>query len=368
MEEEGAIVVQSTGGSSRPENKKIKTEIGSSVVPSRPSPYDVLIRMPILEDEDDYTQRFYTLKIHADAVDGDEGSIFEVFKGCTPHHNSSFALLGSDLFCFGGRNFDYNWSQPFVCDVYKVSVRDSTGCWIPVRSLISQRMFPHSSVLGGKLYVLGGCPTGVPDTARGGEVYDPMTDSWQALPEPPCHLGCRILSAALENPNRILVASLPEGDRFGSFANFFMYDVQNSSWKMLDPVRRFIHRNCPLGFRGKAVAVGNYLYWVTYNLRLLAYNFDLDLWLTGNLKGRNIKSLKYQKLPDAFFHLENERFCILQHSVDRCHSDPNQHIHCLLFDVSPMPDDKNLHISIVSNSKYKMTYSTEIKDAFLMGK
>ncbi|KAE8125241.1 hypothetical protein FH972_020074 [Carpinus fangiana] len=69
-----------------------------------------------------------------------------------------------------------------------------------------------------------------------------------------------------------------------SFANFFIYDVEKCCWKTLDPACLKINSKCPLGIEGKAVAVGNYLYWITEDVHLLAFGFNLDLWLTGNFK------------------------------------------------------------------------------------
>jgi hypothetical protein len=161
----------------------------------------------------------------------------------------------------------------------------------------------------------------------------------------------------------------------GWFGNFFMYDVQNSTWKTLDPSPRRIHENCPLFSDSQnAVAAGNCLYWITKKSQLLAYDFELDLWQTGNLRGLNISFLGTPRpgiihmepgFP-GFFHMENERFCILQSSL--YNRDPSDnHILAVVFDVFPSPEKKNdLRISIVSFIKYRTSLITWVEDCLLM--
>ena len=66
-----------------------------------------------------------------------------------------------------------------------------------------------------------------------------------------------IISAALENPKRILVASIDQGDIdegcLDTSATSFTYEVQNRSWECLKPCRRNMHRDCPVGPGGTAI-------------------------------------------------------------------------------------------------------------------
>ena len=179
-----------------------------------------------------------------------------------------------------------------------------------------------------------------PPTAGGGEVYDPITD-------PLCHIGYHIVFAALENPNSILVASLP----LHLFANFFIYDVEKCCWKTLDPACRKINSKCPLGIQGKAVAVGNYLYWITEDVHLLAFGFNLDLWLTGNFKGLNIAFLEYDEPALTGFSIWRMKDSVL-YNVQLIL------IHLIVmfnafYLLSPMPEKKSLRVSIVSTIKYR---------------
>jgi hypothetical protein len=111
------------------------------------------------------------------------------------------------------------------------------------------------------------------------------------------------------------------------------------------------------------VAVGNCLYWITKNSQLLAYDFKLDLWQTGNLRGLNISFLGAPRL--GFFHKENERLCILQRSLD--HDPFDNHLLGVEFDVPLSPEKKNyLCISVVSFIKYRTSCITWVEDCLLM--
>jgi hypothetical protein len=371
MELEGAMVVQSTDVSSCLEKKR---KIESSSLSSS-SPYEVLISLPIYVDGIvEIMERWYTMEIPADAVDGAEGSISEAWRNCAPYELSTFALLGSDLYSIGGRSYNSDGMRCLISEVHKVNIRDPIGDWIPVESMISPRAKPHIFVIGGKLYALSGNESSrVPPKAPAGEVYDPLTNSWKALPVPPCYMGYHILCAALENPDRILVASIPEfsgdEDRLPVFdlsvANFFIYQVQNCSWKMLCPGHRRLVARCPLGNIGKAVAVGNCLYWITYQRKILAYDLESDLWLNGWIEGLSIPVIGFNQsdIP-CLLHLKDERFCVI-----RCTTFPHDcYIECILFDVSPVPEKRILRISAVSRIKYKTTDPTfpDLYASFLM--
>jgi hypothetical protein len=217
---EGAIghlaPFQSTDSSSAPENKKRKS-YGSSDLPSYSPPYVVLIRMPYYNWEGGYQEidRWYTIKIPAEAVGFTEGSISQVWKESPKLlDHSSYAVLGSDLYSVGGRETGLDPPRTMLDLCWKRNFRDLDAPWISVAPMISPRSFAETVVLGGKIYVIPGYHSaywGWP--GRDFEVYDPMIGSWQALPKPPRALGCRLFSVALENPNRILLASLVKPPR-----------------------------------------------------------------------------------------------------------------------------------------------------------
>jgi hypothetical protein len=223
---------------------------------------------------------------------------------------------------------------------------------------------PHKLVLGSKLYVLG---TDFRSKAFYAEVFDPVTNKWLVLAEPPYKMarGFKI-SAALENPNRILVTSqVPSvpGDYSGNIsAIFFVYDVGHGYWKMLEPAQRKIHPKCPLGApRGTARAVGNFLYWITDGCELLCYDLDLDVWLLGHLDG--IFFPEYCLFNPGFVHLENHRFCILQCPPV---SGVSLYVHCNIIDVTHIPEEESLGVSVVWSYKFKTEDPTTIMECFLL--
>jgi hypothetical protein len=226
-------------------------------------------------------------------------------------------------------------------------------------------MQPHKLVLGSKLYVLGSDSLSLDFYA---EVFD-LTNKWGVLPEPPYEMSYYIISAALENPNRILVASeveLPEPpieDTCYDYrsAVFFVYDVGHGDWKMLEPAQRKIHRSCPLGALGMAQAVANFLYWITEDLKLLCYDLDLDMWLLGPLDGIVLRH-GHPFLP-VFVHLENHRFCILQCPL---YEDNDYYIQCNIVDVTRIPEEKSLDVSVVWSHKFKTNKPTTIMEWCLL--
>jgi hypothetical protein len=127
--------------------------------------------------------------------DGTEGSISEVWTRRSVNERSTFALIGSDLYCFRGKLLDFNALIPNeISDVWKVNIRNPTDDWVSVRPMFSPRCSAHNLVVGGKLYVFNEYPF---SHRWGGEVYDPTTGIWQVLPDPPYPKGYHIFSAAL---------------------------------------------------------------------------------------------------------------------------------------------------------------------------
>jgi hypothetical protein len=191
------------------------------------------------------------------------------------------------------------------------------------------------------------------------EVYDPITGRWDTLARAPFPIESHYICAALENPNRILIASLTErGEPFlDGKARFFQYDLSHRYWKIL--FERYIHPKCPLGYDGgKALAVGNKLYWITDDAMLLVYCLDDDKWLLGNLKGRGISFLDKCKEPSppVLLHLENKRFSMTQFGFG--------YVHCVIIDVVPLND--SLAIFVVCTHKYKVESPSVIQNSFLL--
>jgi len=315
--------------------------------------------------------KLYTIKIHAHGP----GKVYPnplipFWKGKLPAR-CGLAALGSHIYCFGGVSYT-RFGQQEIRDVNKLWITPRVGKeWVPVSPMISGRCFAYASVLGGRIYVRNHEPCNHTD-AHWGEVFDPVNGKWEAFPNPPNYppkysrnyRECIIISAALKNPDRIIVAYRVPDDR--SYAIFYAYNVNHRSWAMLAPAKRKLHRFCDARCRDDvwlegAVSVNNTLYWInrtnkwidrTDEILLIAYDLDLDMWLEGRLKG--ITNLFFQdyelhngiRIP-AFLHLEKQRFCFFKRVVD-------DYLHCVIVDVSHMPEEKTLGISVVWDQKYAM--------------
>jgi hypothetical protein len=118
--------------------------------------------------------RWYVIPIGVDA-DGifisEERTIKPFWEG-EHSWNATYEALGSTLYCFGRGS-----------DVFKREVNGpTTDDWIRCPSMNIPRGRPHKLVLGSKLYVLG---TDFRSKAFYAEVFDPVTNKWLVLAEPP---------------------------------------------------------------------------------------------------------------------------------------------------------------------------------------
>jgi hypothetical protein len=135
-----------------------------------------------------------------------------------------------------------------------------------------------------------------------------------------------------------------------SSAIFYEYNVQHCSWKELGPGRRKLHPMYCNDWVSSAVSVGNRLYWVRrkyddVTLLMIAYDLDLDVWLEGPVKGLESSSFSHYVLKDGpglpgLIHLEKQRFCLLECTIDN-------YLRCVVIDVSHRLLDKTLGMSVV---------------------
>ncbi|XP_062167378.1 uncharacterized protein LOC133873657 [Alnus glutinosa] len=325
------------------------------------SPYDIVFRMPI-GNEGRKISRWYAIKVLADCplqVDSEE--IFPFWEGELPDA-SSFAAIAPHLYCIGGRRYLDPDSRE--TDAYKLDVTRPSKEWIPVMSMNSPRFLCNILVADGKLHVLAGdssiysCSNGLEL-----EVFDPLTQKWEEVPDdPPVPLQSQFISAVLEDPTRIVVATQTGpcnriSDTIPS--TFYAYDVRCRSWEKF--AERELDTRCPLGHLGITVTAGNALYWLTEPTELLSYNISQDLWLEGNLKGLGISFLDgYDDPPfPGFGHLENQKFYLLQ-----CVS--IHEIECVTVHVEPT--QKELVISVVAIRKYVTNLPSLVSDCLSLGK
>lgn len=293
------------------------------------------------DDGEEWTlTKWYTIKVHSYGAMVYPKPLVPFWKGKV-YSLESLAALGSQIYAFGGLSHD--GSPQAIQDVCKLQVTPHVAQeWVPVSPMLSSRYCPETSVLGNRIYVRNGEYEALPH--HWGEVFDPADGKWEALPNPPKYPvnypECTIISAALENPKRIIVAHRAPD----SFAIFYVYNVQHRSWGVLAPAKRKVRPMCNEGWLGRAVSAGNTLYSIKrpYNTALkndvlfIAYDLNLDMWLEGCLKGHGIfffqdyGILGKEARPPVFLHLEKQRFCLLQ-------CDHDDYLRCVVVDVSHMP-------------------------------
>jgi hypothetical protein len=147
--------------------------------------------------------RWYNVSIHPDGPgEGNQKQLLPFWKGKLPLFGG-IAALHSRIYFFGG----VTCGPGFIRDVYKLDLDAASKVWVPVSPMGSRRFEPSASVLGGKIYVRNYQPFDHSGDLWC-EAFDPVNDKWKPFPSPPIYPGSSsiVLSEALENPDRILVA------------------------------------------------------------------------------------------------------------------------------------------------------------------
>lgn len=331
-------------------------------------PHEILVCMPIAPREEDENghgrkiSRWYRLQVPAFLSKSDQIEVCLVWKGLS-REDSSFAAIGSDLYCLGGLYLsNYYFFPPPIPDVLKLDTTSRTSDFVPVDNyMISPRTSPLTLVLDKKLFAFKGYysyPGGPPlPTPVDGEMYDPETKKWEALPEPPFYMGCDLIYGTLENPSRILIARLVKRE---DAAMFYTYDVENRVWNGLG--KRQVHPDCPIGWEGwgeRAITVANTIYWVTRNSHLLAYSVDKDMWLEGSLRGLGISFLEGNELIclPGLVHLEGQLFGLVQ-------SVSGEGLLLVIIDAAILRS--SLQISVVAVHRCKMEAPTMVTDCLFV--
>lgn len=305
--------------------------------------------------------KWYMINVHADGP----GKVypkplFPYWKGKVPSLGC-LAVLGSHIYGFGG--LSHAGSRVLaIHDVYRLRVSPYAAKeFIPISPMLSWRYHPLASVLGNKIYVRNDEFQTPPLHYHWGEVFDPANGKWETLPNPPKYPvkypECTVISAVLENPERIIVAYRAANDH--SSAIFYVYNVQHRSWGLLVPAKRQLHHMCKEDWVGRAASVGNTLYWIERenvlkdDILFIAYDLGLNMWVEGCLKGHGIfffqdyGILGGEARCPAFLHLEKQRFCLLQCADD-------DYLRCVVVDVSHTLQEKTLSISVVWDQNYAM--------------
>ncbi|KAK9989810.1 hypothetical protein SO802_030049 [Lithocarpus litseifolius] len=191
-----------------------------------------------------------------------------------------FAMLDGNLYFVANdlspdapvRTFE----NPFCREVWTLDLARAEEGWSRAPQLKTGRCNPHTIVLGGKLYVLGGfeLKKNTPNRFPWIEVFDPIKRKWEPLPNPGfCTRSDRVFTASLEDEDnqKILVATMsPSFD----IAQIYGYDVAACRWtKLLTDCKMGFHSRVARPVRsiddmqyfdfGSFVTAGSTLYWAS---------------------------------------------------------------------------------------------------------
>ncbi|KAJ4849602.1 hypothetical protein Tsubulata_049539 [Turnera subulata] len=210
-------------------------------------------------------------------------------------YHGSWAVSGDQLYFVGVKvSRSSNFEPPTVLAFNLIDDDNNNGIvgsprigvneqWIHKPGMLIPRDELSKTVaLGGKLYVLG---TGYDDHDHPwAEVYDPTSNSWDALPDPPFipeSCTCTLV-AALEGDDDV-----DDDDKKDSGGSLIIlsfedgalmeYNVVSKSWKNMYKFElnaRWVLLN--LKSDGRAVAVGRVLYWFCGDGINCLYGLDLD--------------------------------------------------------------------------------------------
>ncbi|RAL44010.1 hypothetical protein DM860_014147 [Cuscuta australis] len=177
---------------------------------------------------------------------------------------AAFAVLGHKIYVIGGSIKDVPSNSVWVFDCW-------FNRWEMGPRMKVAREFAASGVVGGRIYVMGGC---VVDNwvrcTNWAEVFDPVSGSWSALPSP------------IEIRDKWMHASTVMGSKVYAMADRggVVYDVRVGEWGT-------VPKGLDLGWRGRAAVVGGVLYCYDSRGKIKGYDVKEDVWkeLKGIEKG-----------------------------------------------------------------------------------
>ena len=277
--------------------------------------------------------------------------------------NSHF-LMGSHLYAYNGQS------------VWTLNLNSYSLHWKPVIPMNVSRSGACGLTLDGKLYILGGLVVeSVPPTRGWMEVFDPIVQKWETLPNPPStSMPSHTMICTVLKSKEILVI-----DNFGGgarYSQFYAYNLRTQCWKTLKPrqSRLLCEYRTP-------VTIGNTLYWAfldtTYSRLgsvepedvgiIQAYDVDADVWFQGFFntsqlfkKPEHLLTCNENLLP--LIHVADQQFCLLLESCTMCEQPPEfdtRYVNFLLLDIDMhMPDDDDesvyhkLSVSVRSVQKH----------------
>lgn len=135
----------------------------------------------------------------------------------SPYLPMLYETAGSDIYAIGGGGLNPSSSTiVFVCN-------ELVGRWREAPSMIVARKNAFTCSLNGKIYVMGGCESD--ESECWAEVFDPMTQTWEPLPDP----GTRLRFSSIKNIDA-------QSDRIYLRANKknFAYLIEENRWEVVD--------------------------------------------------------------------------------------------------------------------------------------
>ncbi|KAH7855691.1 hypothetical protein Vadar_027705 [Vaccinium darrowii] len=252
---------------------------------------------------------------------------------------STFAVAGSSLFCFGGKEMLASSSRRSLSSAiyrYDDTTGDIRGRWYTHSgfNMIVARYGPQIIAMQcGKLLVMGGGMKKIPKDGQWAEVFDPYLNFCSPESCLPIELQCSplVVTAALRSSNQILVASTESNAAF-------VCDVTTLVWDKFVQSDEFVFgkagssNSMPFSYlKGEAAVVrGTILCWFNFRGNLLrAYDMKLKMWFEKPIIGlKKVGKLR----PDIY---DND-FSLLPLDYD--------HICLLWFDHSPYAPETSYRV------------------------
>nr|POE99189.1 hypothetical protein CFP56_60811 [Quercus suber] len=234
-----------------------------------------------------------------------------------------------------GSDGDGDGAHPFESkgygEVWSLNVNKPDAGWeaVPLTTMtFPNRYNPQLVALRHKLYVLGGFSrsqfSAEAAAKRDGwmESYHPLS-GWKPLPNPPSAISFYddpLIFTAFDDEEKILVAQYNHDDMNCDSATFYVYDVKELRWTILDPPVRKLLARYPDRTGRRSVAVGNTLYWSSFEdeeINVQAYDLYKDIWFHGSF---NIPHVNDDPLIFTAFD-DEEKILVAQYNHDDMNCD-----------------------------------------------
>ncbi|KAL5730314.1 hypothetical protein ACHQM5_003150 [Ranunculus cassubicifolius] len=280
--------------------------------------------------------RWYTIPLSPTLSSLPQGPNCTILSSIPPHtlpHYFTSVSLGPKIYMIGGINHPaYPSSSVTIVDSNLPDYRPYYTYFKGI-PMIGGKAFPISSIVDGKIYVLGSSCGAMVEEEPWGEVFDPSKGRWESLPDPPPEI--RRLSACspsqhvlYEKYKKILVAY----DRGGHTA-FCFFDTVNNTWGALfsmPSVKMFMSP-------GRHVIVNHHLYMFdknlyAYDLTQTEFNAGPPVKVNGLEEATDSMFHPYDNSRKFLYHLGKQKLCLVW-SVWCDEPESGLKIYCVIFRV-----------------------------------